>query len=164
MEDDCGARSVAGGTRIFAVLPQRRRRRSTRMRGLALKLKSRLIVNVTSRTEAGRGATYPQSSNGNDAVRIDQRDITMLRSILIVSAAVLSLASTGAYAGNSSSIVQNGNGNAAETFQRGRNNDSQVVQFGNGNGAGVHQVGKNNNAGIGQNGDGNYAGVWQRRR
>ena len=87
----------------------------------------------------------------------------MFRSILLVSAAVLSLASSGAYAGNSSSIVQNGNGNGAETFQRGRDNDSQIVQFGNGNGAGVHQVGRNNNAGIGQNGDGNFAGVWQRR-
>jgi Curlin associated repeat len=61
------------------------------------------------------------------------------------------------------SIVQNGNNNGAETFQRGRDNDSQIVPFGNGNGAGVHQVGRNNNAGIGQNGDGNYAGVWQRR-
>jgi len=86
----------------------------------------------------------------------------MFRSILLVSAAVLSLASS-AYAGNSSSIVQNGNGNGAETFQRGPNNDSQIVQFGNGNGAGIHQVGRNNNAGIGQSGDGNYAGVWQRR-
>ncbi|MGJ4887680.1 hypothetical protein ACQR0Z_29095 [Bradyrhizobium sp. HKCCYLS3077] len=87
----------------------------------------------------------------------------MLRSILLVSAAVLTLTS-GAYAGNSSSIVQNGNGNGAETFQKGRNNDSQIIQYGNGNGAGVHQIGRNNNAGIGQNGDGNYAGVWQRRR
>ncbi|MBH5398648.1 hypothetical protein HZZ13_12720 [Bradyrhizobium sp. CNPSo 4010] len=88
----------------------------------------------------------------------------MFRSILIVSAAVLSLTASSAFAGNSSSIVQNGNGNAAETFQRGRNNDSQVIQFGNGNGAGIHQVGRNNNAGIGQNGDGNYGGVWQRSR
>jgi minor curlin subunit len=86
----------------------------------------------------------------------------MFRSILLVSAAVLSLASS-AYAGNSSSIVQNGNGNGAETFQRGPNNDSQIVQFGNGNGAGIHQVGRNNNAGIGQNGDFNWASVSQRR-
>lgn len=86
----------------------------------------------------------------------------MFRSILLVSAAVLSLAST-AYAGNTSSIVQSGNNNGAETFQRGRSNDSQIVQFGNGNGAGIHQRGPNNNAGIGQVGDGNFAGVDQRR-
>jgi hypothetical protein len=88
----------------------------------------------------------------------------MFRSILLVSAAVLSLASSsGAYAGNSSSIVQNGNGNGASTFQRGRDNDSQVIQFGNGNGALVTQRGRNNNAGIGQNGDFNFGAVDQRR-
>ena len=65
----------------------------------------------------------------------------MLRSILLVSVAVLSLASS-AYAGNSSSIVQNGNGNGAQVNQRGRNN----------------------NAGIGQNGDFNFGEVNQRRR
>jgi hypothetical protein len=87
----------------------------------------------------------------------------MLRSILLVSAAVLSLASS-AYAGNSSSIVQNGNGNGARTNQVGRFNDSQIVQFGNGNGAQVNQRGRNNNAGIGQNGDFNFGEVNQRRR
>ena len=87
----------------------------------------------------------------------------MFRSILLVSAAVLSLASS-AYAGNSSSIVQAGNGNGAVTYQRGHTNDSQIVQYGNGNGAGVHQVGRNNNAGIGQVGDGNFAGVDQVQR
>src|SRR3981189_2704424 len=76
---------------------------------------------------------------------------------------VISRASSGAYAGNSSSIVQNGNGNGAATFQRGRDNDSQVIQFGNGNGALVTQRGRNNNAGIGQNGDFNFGAVDQRR-
>ncbi len=90
----------------------------------------------------------------------------MLRSILLVSAAVLSLASSAAYAGNSSSIVQNenGNGDGARTNQVGRFNDSQVIQFGSGNGAQVNQRGRTNNAGIGQNGDFNFGEVNQRRR
>jgi hypothetical protein len=87
----------------------------------------------------------------------------MFRSILLVSAAVLSLASSGAYAGNTSSIVQNGNGNGARTNQVGRFNDSQIVQFGNSNGAQINQRGRNNNAGIGQNGDFNFGEVNQRR-
>lgn len=81
---------------------------------------------------------------------------------LTLAAAVLTL-STAAFAGNSSSIVQNGNGNGAATYQRGRDNDSQVVQYGNGNGLAIHQVGRNNNAGGGQNGDGNWAEVHQRQ-
>jgi hypothetical protein len=88
----------------------------------------------------------------------------MLRSILLGSALVLSLASTGAYAGNSSSIVQSGDGNRAQTSQRGRVNDSQIVQFGNRNDALVRQRGRDNNAGIGQTGSDNFADVRQRRR
>jgi minor curlin subunit len=85
-----------------------------------------------------------------------------IRKLTLVSAALLTL-SGAAFAGNSSSIVQSGNGNGALTTQRGRDNDGQIVQYGNGNGAEVRQTGKNNNAGIGQNGDGNWAEVHQRQ-
>jgi minor curlin subunit len=85
-----------------------------------------------------------------------------IRKLTLVSAALLTL-SGAALAGNSSSIVQNGNGNGASTHQRGRDNDSQVVQYGNGNGLSIRQVGRNNNAGGGQNGDGNWAEVHQRQ-
>jgi hypothetical protein len=86
----------------------------------------------------------------------------IIRSLLLVAATTLAFSAT-AYAGNSSSIVQNGNGNGAITHQTGHSNDSQIVQFGDNNGAGVHQRGQNNNAGIGQNGNGNMAGVHQRQ-
>jgi hypothetical protein len=102
--------------------------------------------------------------NGKGLVRKTLRkDITMrISSLLVASVAALTL-STAAFAGNSSSIIQNGNGNGAQTFQRGRTNDSQVVQFGDNNAAGVYQRGRNNNAGIGQNGNGNWAEVHQRQ-
>lgn len=85
-----------------------------------------------------------------------------ISSLIIASAAALTISST-AFAGNSSSIIQNGNSNGAATYQRGRTNDSQVVQFGDNNSAGVFQRGRNNNAGIGQNGNGNWAEVHQRQ-
>ena len=56
----------------------------------------------------------------------------MFRSILLVSAAVLSLASSGAYAGNSSSIVQNGNGNGVPLpagSAKSRAADDPLVQY-----------------------------------
>ena len=84
-----------------------------------------------------------------------------IRKIILASAAFLAFAAS-AQAANTSSVVQNGDGNLASTHQLGKSNDSQIVQFGNDNGAGIHQRGGSNNAGIGQNGNNNEARVHQR--
>ena len=84
-----------------------------------------------------------------------------IRSTILATGIVLGLSSA-AMAGNSGSIVQNGNGNTSGISQRGNlGNDGQIVQFGDRNRAEVAQRGQYNNAGIGQNGSLNSGSIFQ---
>ena len=83
-----------------------------------------------------------------------------LKIFALATVAALSL-STSAFAENTGTIVQNGNGNAGVMRQIGHRNDGTIAQFGDGNVAGMRQVGAHNNGAIGQNGNGNLAKLKQ---
>ncbi len=82
---------------------------------------------------------------------------------VIAVLATLMIGTTVSFAGNSSSVVQDGVYNSSRTSQTGRNNYSEKYQSGYRNRSRTRQTGRNNTSNIGQFGHHNSETTTQRR-